>query len=85
MVLTKKIKLQQCHLSIDCRIIDKAFANIVFMKIAKKKVTFRTPLVSTLINLESPVEIVLEKGKYIAIKCNGTLVIWTLDHMRRKI
>ena len=42
------------------------------MKIAKKKVRIKTPLVNPIINLERPLEKVLKKGKYIAIKCNNT-------------
>ena len=43
------------------------------MKIAKKKVRMQTPLVNLIIDLESPLENVLKKGKYIAIKCHNTL------------
>ena len=42
------------------------------MKIAKKKVRMRTPLVNPIIDLGRPLEKVLKKGKYIAIKCHNT-------------
>ena len=43
------------------------------MKIAKKKVKMQTLLVNPIINLERPLEKVLKKGEYIAIKCHITL------------
>ena len=42
------------------------------MKIAKKKVKITSPLVNPIINLERPLEKVLKKGDYIAIKCHNT-------------
>ena len=42
------------------------------MKIAKKKVRMQTPLVNPIIDLESPLEKVLKKGEYIAIKYHNT-------------
>ena len=42
------------------------------MKIAKKKVRMQAPLVNPIIDLERPIEKVLEKGEYIAIKCHNT-------------
>ena len=39
------------------------------MKIAKKKVRMQSPLVNPIIYLERPLEKVLKKGEYIAIKC----------------
>ena len=49
------------------------------MKIAKKKVRMRTPLVNLIINLESLLEKVVKKGKYKAIKYHNTI---TLDPMK---
>ena len=42
------------------------------MKIAKKKVRITSPLVNPIIDLERPLEKVLKKGEYIAIKCHNT-------------
>ena len=42
------------------------------MKIAKKKVKITSSLVNPIIDLERPLEKVLKKGKYIAIKCHNT-------------
>ena len=42
------------------------------MKIAKKKVKITSPLVNPIIDLERPLEKVLKKGEYIAIKCHNT-------------
>ena len=42
------------------------------MKIAKKKVQMQTPLVNPIIDLERPLEKVLKKGAFIAIKCHNT-------------
>ena len=42
------------------------------MKIAKKKVKMQTPLVKPIINLERPLEKILNKGVCIAIKCHNT-------------
>ena len=42
------------------------------MKIAKKKVKMTTPLVNPIIHLERPLENILKKGEYIAIKCHNT-------------
>ena len=42
------------------------------MKIAKKKVRIQSFLVNPIINLERPLEKVLKKGQYIAIKCHYT-------------
>ena len=42
------------------------------MKITKKNVRMQTPLVNPIISLERPLEKVLKKGKYIAIKCHNT-------------
>ena len=42
------------------------------MKITKKKIKFRTPLVNTIINLERPLEKTLKEGDYITIKCHNT-------------
>ena len=42
------------------------------MKIAKKKVRITTPLANPIIDLERPLEKVLKKGEYIAIKCHNT-------------
>ena len=42
------------------------------MKITKKKVRMQTPLVNPIIDLERPLEKVLKKGEYIAIKCHNT-------------
>ena len=42
------------------------------MKIAKKKVRMHTPLVNPIIDLERPLEKVLKKREYIAIKCHST-------------
>ena len=42
------------------------------MKIAKNKVRMQTPLVNPIIDLERPLEKVLQKGEYIAIKCHNT-------------
>ena len=42
------------------------------MKIAKKKVRMQTCLVNPIIDLENPLEKVLKKGEYIAIKCHYT-------------
>ena len=41
-------------------------------KIAKKKVKITSPLLIPIINLERPLEKVLEKGEYIAIKSHNT-------------
>ena len=41
------------------------------MKIAKKKARMQSPLVNPIINLERPLEKVLKKGEYIAIKCHN--------------
>ena len=43
------------------------------MKIAKKKIKITSPLVNPIIDLERPLEEVLKKGEYIAIKCHNTL------------
>ena len=43
------------------------------MNIAKIKVRMQSPLVNPIINLERPLEKVLKKGQYIAIKCHNTL------------
>ena len=49
------------------------FTQISFnMKIAQKKVRMQSPLVNPIINLERPLEKVVQKGKYIAIKCHNT-------------
>ena len=42
------------------------------MNIAKKKVRKQSPLVNQIIDLERPLEKVLKKGEYIAIKCHNT-------------
>ena len=42
------------------------------MKIAKKKTRMQTPLVNLIINLERPLEMVLNQGEYIEIKCHNT-------------
>ena len=42
------------------------------MKIAKEKVQMQPSLVNPIINLEMPLEKILKKGEYIAIKCNNT-------------
>ena len=42
------------------------------MRIAQKKAEMRTPLVNPIIELERPLEKVLKKGEYIAIKCHNT-------------
>ena len=42
------------------------------MKIAKKNVRIQTPFVHLIINLERPLEKVLKKGEYIAIKRHNT-------------
>ena len=42
------------------------------MKIAKKKGRIQSPLVNPIIDLESPLEKILNKGKYIAIKFHNT-------------
>ena len=42
------------------------------MKIAKKKVRMQTPLVNPILDLERPLEKVIKKGEYIAIKCHNT-------------
>ena len=42
------------------------------MNIAKKKVRINTPLINPTIDLNWPLEKVLKKGKYIAIKCYNT-------------
>ena len=42
------------------------------MKIAMKKVMILSPLVNPIIKLDRPLEKVLKKGKYIAIKCHNT-------------
>ena len=42
------------------------------MKIAKKTVQIQYPLVNIIINLERPLEKVLKKGEYIAIKLHNT-------------
>ena len=42
------------------------------MKIAKKKVLIKSPLINQIIDLERPLEKVLKKGKYIAIKYDNT-------------
>ena len=47
-------------------------ANIINMKIAKKKVRIQTPLLNSIIDLERPLEKVLSKGEYMAIKCHNT-------------
>ena len=52
------------------------------MKIAKKKVRMQSPLVNPIIDLVRPLEKVVKKRKYIAIKCHTPLVIMTLDPMR---
>ena len=44
------------------------------MKIAKKKVRMQSSLVNPIIDLERPLEKVLKKGEYIAIKCHNTPV-----------
>ena len=44
------------------------------MKIPKKKVKFQTPLSNPAIILERPLEKILQKQKYIAIKCHNTPV-----------
>ena len=45
------------------------FKQISFnIKIAKKKVRMQSPLVNPIIDLERPLEKVLKKGEYIAIK-----------------
>ena len=43
------------------------------MKIDKKKVRMQTPLVNPIIDLEKPLEKVLNKDKYIAMKCRDTM------------
>ena len=42
------------------------------MRIAMKKVRMQTPLLNPIINLERPLEKILKKGEYIAIKCHNT-------------
>ena len=42
------------------------------MKIAKKKVRMQISLVNRIIDLERPLEKVLKKYEYIAIKCHNT-------------
>ena len=42
------------------------------MKITKKKVRMHYPLVNPFIDLERPLEKVLKKGEYIAMKCENT-------------
>ena len=42
------------------------------MKNIKKKVRIQPPLVNPIIDLERPLEKVLKKGEYIAIKCHST-------------
>ena len=42
------------------------------MKTTKKKVWMHTPLVNPIIDLERPLEKVLKKREYIAIKCYNT-------------
>ena len=42
------------------------------MKISKKKVRIQIPLVILIIDLERPLEKVLKKGEYIAIKYHNT-------------
>ena len=42
------------------------------MKISKKKVRIQTPFVKPIINLERPLEMVLNKREYIAVKCYNT-------------
>ena len=42
------------------------------MKIAMKKVKMTTPLFNPIIDLKRPLEKVLKKGEYIAIKCHNT-------------
>ena len=41
------------------------------MKSADKKVSMQSLFVSPIINLERPLEKVLKKGEYIAIKCHN--------------
>ena len=43
------------------------------MKIAKKKVRIQSPLVNSIINLERPLEKVMKKREYIAIKYHNNL------------
>ena len=42
------------------------------MEIARKKVRMQSPLVNPIIDLERPLETVLKKGEYIAIKYHNT-------------
>ena len=42
------------------------------MKIIKKKFRIQSPLVNLINDLERPLEKLLKKGKYIAIKCHNT-------------
>ena len=42
------------------------------MKIAKKKNRMQSPSVNPIIELERPLDKVLKKGEYIAIKCHNT-------------
>ena len=42
------------------------------MKIAKKKVRIQSPLINPIIGLECPLEKVVKKGEYLAIKCHNT-------------
>ena len=42
------------------------------MKIAKKKVQMKSPLVNPIIDLERSLEKVLKKEEYLAIKCHNT-------------
>ena len=44
----------------------------IYMKIAKKKVRIQSFIVNPIIDLERLLEKVLEKAKYIVIKCNKT-------------
>ena len=49
------------------------FTQISFnMKIVKKMVRMQTPIVNPIIDLERPLEKVIKKGEYIAIKCHNT-------------
>ena len=42
------------------------------MNVTKKKAKMQSPLVNPIIDLERPLEKVLKKGEYIAIKCHNT-------------
>ena len=62
MLLPAKAKIENIHFS------QKSFN----MKIANIKVRMQTPLVNPVIDLKRPLDKVLKKGKYIAIKCQNT-------------